>query len=355
MSRLYAAGLGRKRGQAPGTLVHIGERHSPEATLAIMDYTVSDLRELESLTLEEALSFRASKAVTWLNVTGLSDTSIVGTLCSHFGVHTLVQEDVLHTAQRPKVDIYEDHVFMVVKMIRYDEESRELDIEQVSLVLGDGFVITFQEKEGDVFDSVRQRIRTGKGVVRTLGADYLAYALMDAVVDNYFIALEEMGEDIEEIETAVLDRPEIDVVASIHRLKRELILLRRAVWPLREGFGTLMRDATPLVKPATVPFLRDLHDHAFRVMDTVETFRELVSGLLDVYLSSVSNRMNQVMKVLTIIATIFIPLTFIAGIYGMNFRHMPELAFPWAYPAVLALCLLIALGMIIGFRRKGWF
>lgn len=355
MSRLYSGGLGRKSGQAPGTLVHVGERHSPEVTLAMMDYTASELREMESLTLDEALSFRASKAVTWLNVTGLSDTSMVGTLCSHFGVHTLVQEDVLHTAQRPKVDIYEDHVFMVVKMIRYDEESRELDIEQVSLVLGDGFVMTFQEKEGDVFDPVRQRIRSGKGAVRTRGADYLAYALMDSVVDNYFIALEEMGEDIEEIETAVLDHPDNEVVASIHRLKRELILLRRAVWPLREGFGTLMRDSTPLVKPGTVPFLRDLHDHAFRVMDTVEAFRELVSGLLDVYLSSVGNRMNQVMKVLTIIATIFIPLTFIAGIYGMNFRHMPELAFPWAYPAVLALCLLIALGMIIGFRRKGWF
>lgn len=355
MSRLYAAGLGRKSGQAPGTLVHVGERHSSEVTLAIMDYTASDLRELESLTLDEALSFRASKAVTWLNVTGLSDTSVVGTLCSHFGVHTLVQEDVLHTAQRPKVDIYEDHVFMVVKMIRYDGESRELDIEQVSLVLGDGFVITFQEKEGDVFDPVRQRIRSGKGAVRTRGADYLAYALMDAVVDNYFLALEEMGEDIEEIEAAVLEHPDNDVISSIHHLKRELILLRRAVWPLREGFGTLMRDATALVKPGTVPFLKDLYDHTFQVMDTVETFRELVSGLLDVYISTVSNRMNQVMKVLTIISTIFIPLTFIAGIYGMNFRHMPELVFPWAYPAVLALCLLIALGMILGFRRKGWF
>lgn len=355
MGRLYAGGLGRKSGQAPGTLIHVGEKHSSKVTLAIMDYTASDLRELESLTLEEALSFRASKAVTWLNVTGLSDTSTVGTLCSYFGIHSLVQEDILHTAQRPKVEIYDDHIFMVVKMIRYDEESRELDIEQVSLVLGDGFVITFQEKEGDVFDAVRQRIRSGKGAVRTQGADYLAYALMDAVVDNYFQALEEMGEDIEEVETAVLEHPDNDVVSSIHLLKRELILLRKAIWPMREGLGTLMRDATPLVKPGTVPFLRDLHDHAFLVMDTVETFRELVSGLLDVYLSSVSNRMNQVMKVLTIIATIFIPLTFIAGIYGMNFRHMPELAFPWAYPAVLALCFLIALAMILVFRRKGWF
>jgi magnesium transporter len=355
MSRLYAGGHERKIGQAPGTLIHLGEKHDSKVTLAIMDYTASDLLEPESLTIEEALSFRSSNAVTWLNVTGLDDTSTVGTLCSHFGVHALAQEDILNTAQRPKFDIYDDHIFMVVKMIRYDEDIRELDIEQVSIVLGDGFVITFQEKEGDVFDPVRQRIRSGKGAVRTRSADYLAYVLMDAVVDNYFLALEEIGEDIEEIETAVLDHPDNNVVASIHRLKRELILLRRAVWPLREGFGTLMRESTALVKPDTVPFIRDLHDHAFQVMDTVETFRELVSGLLDVYLSSVSNRMNQVMKVLTIIATIFIPLTFIAGIYGMNFRHMPELAYPWAYPAVLALCLLIALGMVIGFRRKGWF
>lgn len=354
MSRLYAGGLGRKSGKAPGTLIHVGERHSSEVTLAIMDYTASDLREMKSLTLDEALSFKTSNAVTWLDVTGLSDTSKVGTLCSRFGVHSLVQEDVLHTAQRPKVDIYDDHVFMVVKMIRYDENSRELDIEQVSLVLGEGFVITFQEKEGDVFEPVRQLIRSGKGAVRSRGADYLAYSLIDAVVDNYFLALEEMGEDIERIETLVLDHPDNDVVSSIHHLKRELIVLRRAVWPLREGFGKLLRDDTPLVRPGTVPFLMDLNDHAFRVMDTVEAFRELVSGLLEVYLSSVGNRMNQIMKVLTIIATIFIPLSFIAGIYGMNFRNMPELAFPWAYPAVLALCLLIALGMIVGFRRKGW-
>lgn len=355
MSRLYAGGLGRKSGQAPGTLMHVGERHSSGATLAITDYTETDLVELKSVTLEEALSFKTSNAVTWLDVTGLADISKVGTLCSRFGVHSLVQEDVLHTAQRPKVDIYDDHVFMVAKMIRYDEKSRELDIEQVSLVLGDGFVITFQEREGDVFDPVRQRIRSGKGAIRTRGADYLAYALMDAVVDNYFLALEEMGEDLERIEALVLDHPDNEAVTSIHHLKRELILLRRAVWPLRDGFGKLLRDDTPLVKPETLPFLRDLNDHSFRVMDTVETFRELVSGLLDVYLSSVGNRMNQVMKVLTIIATVFMPLSFIAGIYGMNFRHMPELAFSWAYPAVLVLFLLIALGMVLGFRRKGWF
>lgn len=355
MSRLYARGIGRKTGLAPGTLVYVGDESPSPAYLSVVDFTGAGFSEIGPASVNDVMPFKDSPTVTWLNVVGLSDVAVVERLCGHYGVHTLVQEDILHTDQRPKAEVYDDHIYMVVKMITYDHKAGELDIEQVSVILGENFVITFQEKEGDVFEPVRERIRSGKGKVRSLGADYLAYCLIDAVVDNYFLALEKLGEGIEEMENAVLEPADWSLASSIHRLKRELIILRKAVWPLREGLATLMRDAQPLVKAETLPYLRDLHDHTIAVMDTTESFRDLASGLLDVYLSSVSNRMNQVMKVLTVIATIFIPLTFIAGIYGMNFQHMPELAYPWAYPAVLALCLIIALGMVLGFKRKGWF
>jgi magnesium transporter len=355
MKGLYSRGLGGKVGQPPGTLVFVGEKHAAPVTLNLIDYTGDSFEEMDSVPIEKVISFKMSPTVTWLNVTGLSDTELVESLCTHYGVHLLVQEDILHTNQRPKVEVYDDHIFMVMKMIRYDDLTGELDIEQVSVILGKNFVITFQEKAGDVFEPLRERIRSGKGRVRRQGPDYLAYALMDAVVDNYFLAMEKMGEDIEALESDVMERPNPNLASSIHRLKRELILLRRAVWPLREGVSVLMRDAQLLVSTDTLPYLRDLYDHTIAVMDTVESFRDMASGLLDIYLSSISNRMNQVMKVLTIIATIFIPLTFIAGIYGMNFENMPELSLPWAYPAVLILCLAIALTMIAFFRRKGWF
>ncbi len=354
MSRLYARGHSLKSGKAPGTLIHVGEKHASAVSLELIEFDGTGVTETGSVSVETAMLRKESPRVKWLNVTGLSDTDLVAKLCSGYGVHPLVQEDILHTSQRPKVEVYDDHIYMVVKMIRYDEKIGELDIEQVSIILADSVVITFQEKEGDVFDPVRERIRSGKGLIRKQGADYLAYALMDAVIDNYFLALEKMGEDVDAIEDQVTDHAGQEVANMIHRLKRELILLRRAVWPLRDGLAILMRDALALVKPGTQPFIRDLHDHTIQIMDTVESFRDMASGLLDVYLSSVSNRTNSVMKVLTIISTIFIPLTFIAGIYGMNFRRMPELSYPWAYPAVLLLCALIAIGMLLWFRRKGW-
>jgi magnesium transporter len=353
MSRAFVKSLAAKAGMAPGTPVYVGEREGAPASLSFIEYSGSGYGE-GPVSVENLNPPGRESRVVWVNLCGLSGEGLVQELCDRFGIHPLAQEDILHTSQRPRVDIYKDHIYMVLMMVTYDDTRRVLDTEQVSLVLGDGFVITFQEREGDVFEPVRDRIRGG-GRIRALGADYLAYSLMDAVVDNYFTALEKMGDRVEEIEDAVLERPETGHASAIHLFRRELFHLRRAVWPLREALATLTREAPALISPGMQPYMRDLHDHAIQVMDTVETFRDTASGLLDVYLSSVSNRMNQIMKVLTVIATIFIPLTFIVGVYGMNFRHIPELEYPWAYPAVLALCVVIAVGMTAAFRRKGWF
>jgi magnesium transporter len=251
----------------------------------------------------------------------------------------------------------EDHgeyLYIVLKMADYDETWKKVDMEQVSLILMPGCVITFQEKPGDVFDPVRDRLRTAKGKIRSKGADYLAYALLDAVVDRYFLLLEKLGEDVEELDEQILTDPGEEAVSNLHTLKREMIFLRKAAWPMREIVASLERGGSDLVTPDTAFFLRDLYDHSVQVMDSIETFRDVLSGLLDIYLSSTGNRMNEIMKVLTIISTIFIPLTFIAGIYGMNFEYMPELEVPWAYPAVWVVMITIAGGMLAFFRKKKW-
>ena len=247
-----------------------------------------------------------------------------------------------------------NYIFLTLKMIVYDRQRREIDAEHVSLILGRGFVLSFLEDSGDVFEPVRVRMRAGRGRLRKEGADYLAYALVDAIVDHYFEVLEALGDDIEAVEDEVVEVPTHETLRTIHVLKRELIYLRRAVWPLREAVNSLLKDESELVADSTRVFLRDLYDHAVHVLDSVETLRDIVSGMLDVYLSSASNRMNQVMKVLTVMSSIFIPLTFIVGVYGMNFEYMPELKTPWGYPAVLLLMATVAGGLLLMFRRKGW-
>jgi magnesium transporter len=239
-------------------------------------------------------------------------------------------------------------------MLDQSNQSKEILTEQISLILGPSFVISFQEREGDVFDPIRERIRSGKGRIRKMGADYLAYALLDAIVDDYFIVMEKLGERIEFLEEELVKRPLPETLQTIHHLKREMIFFRKAVWPLREVIGSLERGELPLVKETTRIYLRDVYDHTIQVIDTIETFRDMVSGMLDIYLSSVSNRLNSVMKVLTIIATIFMPLTFLAGIYGMNFKHMPELEWKWGYPAVWIAVILISVSMLTYFKKKGW-
>ena len=279
---------------------------------------------------------------------------IIEQVGNSFNVHPLVLEDIANTVQRPKMEDFDDYIFVVLRMLRFDEKDDETKTEQISILLGPDFVISFQEREGDVFDIIRERLRNNKGKIRKMGADYLAYSLIDAIVDNYFVILEKRGETIEEMEDKLVTNPTSETLQALHDLKREMIFLRKSVWPLREVISRLERSESPLINKSTFVYLRDVYDHTIQVMDSVDTFRDMLSGMLDIYLSSVSNRMNEVMKVLTVIATIFIPLTFIAGIYGMNFKYMPELGQAWGYPAVLILMLAIAVVMLINFRRKKW-
>lgn len=290
----------------------------------------------------------------WLNVDGVHQPEIIEQVGKYFNVHPLVLEDIAYTGQRPKMEDLDDYIFVVLRMLRFDEKESETKAEQVSIVLGRGFIVSFQERQGDVFNAIRERLRNNKGRIRKMAADYLAYTLIDAIVDNYFMILEKVGETIEEIEDILIANPSTETLRIIHDLKREMIFLRKSVWPLREVINRLERSESALINKSTFIYLRDVYDHTIQVMDSVETFRDMLSGMLDIYLSSVSNRMNEIMKVLTVIATIFIPLTFLAGIYGMNFRYMPELDLTWSYPAILVLMFVVAMVMVVFFRRKKW-
>jgi magnesium transporter len=334
--------------------VHVGEERSEKIKLSVISYDEVNFQEQEVDAVEKAVAFRKKGSVMWLNVDGVHKPEIIEQVGRSFGVHPLVLEDIADTGQRTKMEDFDDYIFVTLKMFRFGKKEKEIKTEQISLVLGNGFVVSFQEAEGDVFDPIRERLRNNKGRVRKAGADYLVYALMDAVVDNYFLIMEKLGETIEEIEDKLVINPTSETVQKIHGLKRQLIFLRKSVWPLREVISRLERSESPLILKSTFVYLRDVYDHTIQVMDSVDTFRDTLSGMLDIYLSSVSNRMNEVMKVLTVIATIFIPLTFIAGIYGMNFKDMPELGQAWGYPTTLLLMLAIALVMVIYFRRKKW-
>lgn len=342
----------RKAGLPPGSLVHVGEKKAEEVTISIIDYDEKHFEEKLVENVDECFPFKDTSTVSWINIVGLHEVSIIDRIGKHFGLHPLILEDILNTEQRPKVEDFEDYIFVVTKML-YTRDG-EIDSEQISIILGPNYVLTFQEREGDVFDAVRKHIKESKGKIRRIGSDYLAYALIDAIVDNYFLVLEKMGETIEGLEEELLEEPTTQTLNTIHNLKRELIFLRKAVWPLREVINTVYKGESKLISDTTQIYLRDVYDHTIQVVDTIETFRDMVSGMLDVYLSSVSNRMNEVMKVLTIIATIFIPLTFIAGVYGMNFQYMPELEWMWAYPAVWAVMLAIGIAMFTYFLKKGW-
>ncbi len=343
----------KKVGLPPGTLVHIGEKKTGQVKITLFDYDEDHFEEKEIRTIDECLPYKDKATVTWINVDGIHDTEIIEKLGHGFGLHPLVMEDILHTGQRPKIDDYSDYIYIVLKMF-YHDNNMEIDEEQISLILGSNFVISFQEKEGDVFKPVRERIRNGKGRSRKMGADYLAYALMDAIVDHYFTILEKLGEKIEVLEENLVNAPTPQTLQKIHQLKRELIFLRKSVWPLRDVVSGLERRESPLIKETTVIFFRDVYDHTVRVIDMIETFRDMVSGMLDIYLSSINSRMNEIMKVLTIISTIFIPLTLIASIYGMNFKYMPELEWYWSYPVVLLTMGVLSIFMLIYFRRKKW-
>jgi magnesium transporter len=344
----------KKAGLSPGTLIHEGDKKAEKAKITIIDYDATQFQEKVVETIEECFPLKDTPTVKWVNIDGLHEVGIIEKIGKHFSIHPLVLEDILHTGQRPKMEDFEDYIFLVVKMFFYDEKDNEIKMEQVTLLLGSNFVISFQEREGDIFDPVRERIRHHKGRIRKMKADYLGYALLDTIVDNYFIILEKIGEDIENMEEELVTRPTPETLQTIHNLKRELIVLRKSIWPLREVINGLEKGESPLINEATGVYLRDVYDHTIQVIDTIETFRDMVSGMLDIYLSSISNKMNEVMKVLTIIATIFIPLTFVAGLYGMNFEFMPELKWHWGYFATLLVMAAVAALMVFFFRRKQW-
>ncbi len=344
-----------KSGLPPGTLVHIGKKKAGETKISILDYDELHFQEKDTERWDACIQFKDKPATTWINVDSVHQPEILEKIGECFGLHPLVLEDILNTNQRPKIEDYNDYLYIVLKMLYYNEKISKITTEQISLVVGPNYVISFQEGiEGDVFTSLRERIRNNKNRIRKTGADYLAYSLIDAIVDNYFMILERIGDDIELLEEKLVRNPTADVMHEIHKLKREMIYLRKAVWPLREVISGMERGVHALIQDSTRIFLRDVYDHTIQVIDTVETYRDMVSGMLDLYLSSISNRLNAVMKVLTIIATIFMPLTFIAGIYGMNFKYMPELEWRFGYPLVMVLMLIIGVVMLVYFRKKKW-
>lgn len=344
-----------KAGLPPGSLVYLGDKGTGKAKINVVEYREGVVREASISELTECFPCSNASTVTWIDVTSVHQVDLVAKLGECFKLHPLVVEDILNTDQRPKLEDFGEYLYVVFRAFSCNSSLCPLETEQISLILGPNFVISFQEKESAVFDKILERIRTGKGRTVKSGADYLAYSLLDTIVDNYFIVLEHLGERMEALEDALVSNPASKTLREIHLLKRDLISIRRSVWPLREVLNAMQREGSTLISEHTRVYLRDVYDHAIHAIDTLETFRDMISGMLDIYLSSASNRLNEVMKVLTIIATIFIPLTFIVGVYGMNFHYMPELKWRWGYPAVLLFMAVISAFMVYYFKKKKWF
>ena len=322
--------------------------------ISIIHYDNHILDEKKGALTAECEAYATSTGVTWINVDSLTDTGILKSIGEYFDLHELTLEDIPNTTHRVKYEDFGSYVLIILKMLSYSSQDRSIDTEQLSLVLGPNFVLTFQERPGDFFDGLRDEIRKGDPVMNRMGSDYLACRIIDITVDRYFDVVEEFGEQIEVAEETLLSSPDKNALQGVHSIKRQMMHLRRHVWPVREIISELNKRDSSLIKAETLAYFRDVYDRIFEIMDLIETTREMVSGLLDIYLSSMSNRTNEIMKVLTLVATIFIPLTFIVGLYGMNFRYMPELESPWGYPAILAFMLAVAAGMLLYFRRKKW-
>jgi magnesium transporter len=347
--------FGQKAGLAPGTLAYTGESRQFEPWIDLIRFNETMFEEKHRIGIPELKNERFdSNHVVWINVTGIHKTELIQQIGQDYGLHGLVMEDIVHPNQRPKLDEYDDYLYVVGKMIQFNPETQEISNEQLSVVLRGNTLITFIEDKGDLFEQVRDRIRKGNQKIRKSGADYLVYSLLDSMVDNYFVVLESIGDHLEDLEIRLLEDPRTEVLQELHKAKRDLIYLRKFIWPLREVISLLSKGDSLLLTGNTTLYLRDVYDHCIHVIDTLETFRDVSSGLMDVYLSSISNKMNNVMKTLTIIATIFIPLTFLVGVYGMNFKFMPELNYKWAYPTVWGAMIVIAGGMLIWFRKNRW-
>ena len=339
-------------GSRPGSFVLPEDAVRPK--IRVITYSEQSLEEKEVTSYEEIRSLLSPDTQCWIDVQGMGDEDLLRGIQSIFDVHPLSMEDVIHVPQRPKVEAHNRQLLLITRMLQWKEKEAELAVEQVSIVVGPNAVITFQEKHGDVLEPVRQRIRNSQGLIRNSGPDYLAYALLDTIVDAYFPLLESLGDRIEALEESIMENPTPSALRTLNKYRQSILAIRRAVWPTREAVSELIRLDHEVIQDATRAYLRDTYDHCIQTVDIVESYREIAAGLMNTYLSVVSNRMNEIMKVLTIMASIFIPLTFLAGIYGMNFEFIPELKIKWAYFALLALMAVIAFGMLVYFRGKGW-
>jgi len=342
-----------KSGTPPGSLVHIGRENNGDVKISLFDYAEDVFVETD---IEpKALLFPIlEKSVNhWIHIEGVHDADVVEKIGKTFGIHPLVLEDILNTEQRPKIENYDDYTYIVAKVLAYDEKLNDISTRQESIILGENYVISFSEGETGIYDPLRERIRQGLGQLRKTGPDYLTYALLDLIVDNYFDVLEGLNDRIEFAEDELIASPTPETLKTIHQLKRQMVFLQKAVWPLREVIGALERNEISFIKEPTILYIRDLYDHIFQIIETTETLRDILSGMLDMYLSGISNRMNEIMKVLTIISTVFIPLTFIAGLYGMNLI-MPEYKWPFMYPLLWVIMLSIAFTMLAFFKKKKW-
>ena len=341
--------------RSPGTVHYKGKKQSDVTAIDIINYSKDTYNKIETQNVEDAFHFKGNNQVTWINVDGLNNTTEIEKLGTHYGLHPLTLEDIVNTTHRPKIDEFDNYLFIILKML-YFKNGNEVVFEQVSIVVGEDYLLTFQEADGDIFGDLRERISSGKGRVRSLGSDYLMYAIIDAVVDHYLTVIEAFGDKIEDIEDRVFEgnSDNNETATTIQGLKREVLKIRRSVFPLREVISHLNKIEHHIIDEKTLNFLRDLYDHIIQVNESIEMYREMVWSLLDMYMSIISNKMNEVMKVLTIIATVFIPLTFIAGIYGMNFDNMPELHYKYGYFILIGIMIFIFLMMLIYFRRKKW-
>lgn len=343
-------------GDEPGAQVYAGVERDFEVRIQVFDWTADTFEEIDDATPEQAAAVRGRPTVSWINVDGIHDVGLIADLGARFGLHSMSLEDIVSTAHRPKVEHYPEYIYLVMRMARAGATNAAA-LEQVSLVLGRDFVLTFQVGPGDVFDAVRRRLRDSVGRIRSRGHDYLAYALMDAVVDNYVQIVEGVGARVEASEDALEEGTPEQIGAlprALHGEKRDLLVLRKALLPLREAVASLVRDANERVEPRNLPYFRDLHDHLVQLVDSIDIYREMIASLLGLHLSLVGQKTNEEMRVLTVIATIFIPLTFMVGVYGMNFESMPELHYPWAYPALWVAMVSVAGVLLVHFRRRRW-
>ncbi|MCX9083702.1 MAG: magnesium/cobalt transporter CorA [Candidatus Methanoperedens sp.] len=344
----------KKTGLPPGTLLHIGEKKVEKTRISIFDYDETHVLEKEVKFVEESFPFKDKPTVTWINIEGIHEIEIIDKIGKYFGVHPLILEDILNTEKRPKMEDFENYIYITLKILKSASDNERILSEQISFIIGSNFVISLLEGKDEIFGHVKERIRNGKGLIRKMGPDYLAYTLIDTIVDNYFIIMEKFGEKIEIMEEELVKDPTPDTLKLLHDTQRELILLRKSVWPLREVVNNTLRGGSKLIHESTLIYLRDVYDHTIEIIDMIEGLRDMVSRMFDIYLSSISNKMNEIMKVLTIIATIFIPLTFIAGVYGMNFEYMPELKWEWGYPAIWVVMISLGVLMMGYFKKNKW-